>query len=400
MHITHQPRPSHTGLQGLLLSTLLLLSHAHPLMAETAKPAPVSESQLNQVSLPAEAIKKLGIMTMPVTANRQSTALSYPAQASLAPEALAAYSTPMSGYVISATSTPLNVGSQVKAGQVLFTIHPVVTPEARLNLITSLADAEGQLQTAEKQLSANTLTLNRAKQLLQQHVGSQKAVDEAQANVAIADTNMRTARQKRALLKQAVEQGSAGAYHIKAASNGVISQMYFSTGQLMVAGARLVDIVQQDRLWVTAYVPHAQVGQLNLDAQAWLAGAAGVSADYALKPVASPPEGDALTGTRKLVYALQAKGDIAPMQRLTIQIPQRVAAQPRASVPCAATVVDIYGNTWLYLPLDETHFARQQVFITRSSEQACVLSDQRLLGKSVVTQGAQELFAVETGYTH
>jgi len=406
MHVTRQPLPAYNVTRLLLLSALLTLGQTSQLLAadnlDKTKPShtPVSESQLNQVSLSSEAVKKLGIMTTPVVVARQSTALRYPAQANLAPEALAAYSTPMSGYVMSAGSTPLSVGSKVKAGQVLFTINPVVTPEARLNLITSLADAEGQLQTAEKQLSAHTLTLGRAKQLWQQHVGSQKAVDEAQANVAIADTHLRTAKQKRELLKQAVEQGSAGTYHIKAASTGVISNLYFSAGQLMVAGARLVDVVQQERLWVTAYVPHAQVGQLNLTAQAWLAGAAGVSADYALTPVASPPESDALTGTRKLVYALQSQGDIVPLQRLTLQIPQRMQAQARSTVPCSATVVDIYGNTWLYMQQDETHFARQQAFITQSGAQTCVLSDQRLVGKAVVTQGAQELFAVETGYTH
>lgn len=394
MHITHHLFNRHQA-RALLLVTALFASG----LANTAEKS-ISENQLNQVSLPAESIKKLGLTTSRITLARQSSTLSFPAQTSLAPEALAAYSMPMSGYVVFNAGKPLQVGSQIKAGQTLFTIQPVVTPEARLSLITSMADAEGQLQAAEKQLSAHMLTLNRAKQLWLQRVGSQRAVDDAQANVAIAETNARTAMQKRDLLKQAVEQGSAGNYTIKAANDGVISNLYFSPGQLMVAGAKLVDIAQQGRLWVTAYVPHAQVGQLNLGAEAWLSGVPGISADYALKPVAAPQEGDALTGTRKLVYTLQAKGDIVPLQRLTIQIPQRAGEQARASVPCAATVVDIYGNTWLYSQLDDTHFSRQQVFIARANAQACVLSDQRLVGKQVVTQGAQELFAVETGYTH
>jgi membrane fusion protein, heavy metal efflux system len=388
--------------QPLLVSALLSLIYPGQLMAadnsnKSTPPAPVSESQLNQVTLSNEAIKKLGLTTTLVMVARQTPALNFPAQAILAPEALAAYSTPMSGYVVPSPSTPLHIGSQIKAGQILFTIHPVVTPEARLTLITSLADAEGQLQAAEKQLSAHTLTLGRAKQLWLQHVGSQRAVDDAQANVAIADTNVRTAKQKRELLKQAVEQGSAGSYPIKAAITGVVSNLYFSAGQLLVAGAKLVDIVQQDRLWVTAYVPHAQVAQLNLKADAVLAES---NARAVLKPISSPQGSDALTGTRKLLYAMSSPGEVVPMQRLTVQIPQRGQAQTRASVPCSATLVDIYGNTWVYVQQDETHFARQLVFVTQSGKQGCLLSDQRLAGKAVVTQGTQELFAVETGYTH
>jgi len=393
----------HKPLPLLILTAFLDAGAVSPVMAaDTGKPqqTTIAESQLNQVTLSAEAIKKLGLTTTQATVSRQTGTRNYPAQASLAPEAMAAYSTPMNGYVTFTPGKHLQVGSQVKVGQILLTINPVVTPETRLGLITSLADAEGQLQAADKQLSAHLLTLGRTRQLWQQHVGSQRAVDDAQANVAMAETSLRTATQKRDLLKQAVEQGSAGTYHIKAANDGIISNIYFSAGQLLVAGAKLVDIVQPGRLLVTAYVPYAQAGQLNLNAEAWLAGSAGVSADYALKPVVSPQEADPLTGTRKLLYTLQSQGDIVPMQRLTVQIPQRGQAQTRLSVPCSSTIVDMNGNTWLYVQQDETHFARQLVFVTQSGKQGCLLADQRLVGKAVVTQGAQELFAVETGYTH
>jgi membrane fusion protein, heavy metal efflux system len=397
------------------LSLLLLWSRAFlaittPLMAaenKTTAPATppvaqtttIAEAQLNQVTLPFETIKKLGITTGKVTAANYQPYKSYPADASVAPSALATYSTPVSGTVQLASG--LQIGSKVKAGQRLFTIVPIVSPETRLNLMTSLADATGLQQTAEKQLFANTLTLNRATQLQAERVGSQKAVDEAQANVALAQANLYAIQQKRHLLQQAVEQGATGTYHLTAAGPGILSNIYFTPGQLLFAGTRLADVVNQETLWVTVSVPHAHINTLNLGTDAWLAHQPGDTLmSYSLKPVSTMPEGDMLTGTRKLVYALQAKGDIVPMQRLTVQLPLRHTARPRISVPCSATIVDIYGNTWVYLQQEVTQFARQPVFITQSSPQGCVLSDQRLAGKAVVTHGAQELFAIETGYTH
>jgi membrane fusion protein, heavy metal efflux system len=374
---------------------------AMPAVAQTTT---ISEAQLNQVSLPFETIRKLGISSSKVTAASVQPYQSYPAEVSVPPAALAAYSTPVSGTVQPAPG--LHIGSKVQAGQRLFTITPIVTPETRLNLMTSLADVSGQQQAAEKQLAAHTLTLNRTSQLQAERVGSQKAVDEAQANVVLAQANLHAIQQKRHLLQQAVEQGATGTYYVTAAGPGLLSNLYFSPGQLLVAGARLADVVDQQTLWVTVSLPHAHLSRLNLAADAWLDQQPGDSlaayslAAYSLKPVASMPEGDLLSGTRKLVYAVQAQGNIVPMQRLTVQLPLRHNARPRLSLPCSATIVDIYGNTWVYVQQQATQFTRQPVFISLSTAQGCVLSDQRLAGKTVVTQGAQELFAIETGYTH
>jgi membrane fusion protein, heavy metal efflux system len=370
-----------------------------PAMPAVARTTTISETQLNQVNLPFETISKLGISSSKVTAASVQPYQSYPAEVSVPPAALAAYSTPVSGTVQPAPG--LHIGSKVQAGQRLFTITPIVSPETRLNLMTSLADASGQQQAAEKQLAAHTLTLNRSSQLQAERVGSQKAVDEAQANVALAQASLHAIQQKRHLLQQAVEQGATGTYYVTAAGPGLLSNLYFTPGQLLVAGARLADVVDQQTLWVTVSLPHAHLSRLNLAADAWLDQQPGDSlAAYSLKPVASMPEGDMLSGTRKLVYAVQAQGNIVPMQRLTVQLPLRHTARPRLSLPCSATIVDIYGNTWVYVQQQATQFTRQPVFISLSTAQGCVLSDQRLAGKTVVTQGAQELFAIETGYTH
>lgn len=394
----------------LLWWSPLLLAINHPgIAAENNSKAPatpaavqtttIAEAQLNQVSLPFETVKKLGISSSKVTAASVQPYQSYPAEVSVPPAALAAYSTPVSGTVQPAPG--LHIGSKVQAGQRLFTITPIVSPETRLNLMTSLADASGQQQAAEKQLAAHTLTLNRSSQLQAERVGSQKAVDEAQANVALAQANLHAIQQKRHLLQQAVEQGATGSYYVTAAGPGLLGNLYFTPGQLLVAGARLADVVDQQTLWVTVSLPHAHLSRIDLTANAWLDQQPGDSqAAYSLKPVSSMPEGDMLSGTRKLVYAVQAKGDLAPMQRLTVQLPLRHTPRPRLSLPCAATIVDIYGNTWVYLQQQATRFTRQQVFISLSTAQGCVLADQRLAGKAVVTQGAQELFAIETGYTH
>lgn len=356
-----------------------------------------NENQFNQVALSNIAIKKLGLETKVIRLAKTLASKVFPAQIGYAPQAITHYITPFSGYV--ELNGKLHLGDKVRAGQTLFKIKPVVSPETRLSLLTNLSDTEGQLKSAQEQVEANRLVFNRAKQLFLQHVGSQKSVDDAQANFAIAETNLNTIQQKQALLKQAVADGASGIYEIKAAREGVISQLNLTSGQLLGAGSQLMDIISTNQLLVTVFVPQAQIKNLQLN-DAWIADRDISDKDIPLKKIPLPLEADLQTGMRKVIYATSNMAELAAMQKISVNILEREATQIALRLPCSAIVVDMYGGEWIYLKEDETHFRRERVFVSDNTSNTCVVNKPPLQGRVVVSQGAQELFALETGYTH
>ena len=151
-------------LVGLIAAMRFLSAAETPKTAPTASHSTISEEQLNQLTLSKEAVTKLNITTAIVDTHDGVAYAQYPAQINLPPSGLVGY------------SKPLKVGDQVKAGQILLALRPIISPEATLGFVTGLSDAEGQLTAASSQLAASKVTLNRAKQLFEQHVGSQRCI--------------------------------------------------------------------------------------------------------------------------------------------------------------------------------------------------------------------------------
>lgn len=356
-----------------------------------------NENQFNQVALSNNAIKKLGLEVKEIRSTKALSSKLFPAQIGYAPQALTNYITPFNGYVD--LNAHLHLGDQVKAGQPLLKIKPVVTPETRLSLLTNLSDTEGQLKSSQEQVEANRLVFNRAKQLFMQHVGSQKSVDDAQANLAIAETNLNTIKQKHVLLKHAVAEGVSGVYEIKAAREGVITSINFTSGQLLAGGSKLLDIVSTNQLLISVFVPQEQIKKLQLN-DAWISDNAVSDKEIHLKKVMLPLDADPQTGMRKVMYTSSDIEELAVMQKLSVNIFEREPRLMALGIPCSSIVVDMYGGEWIYLKEDETHFRRERVFVSDKTSNACVVKKSHLTGRFVVSQGAQELFALETGYTH
>lgn len=379
------------------LICLLSLLCVSTVMAGADQAKTADEKQFNQVTLTETAIKKLGIKVQAICAMNTASARSFPAQVSYAPQAHTAYTTPFNGYVY--LNPGLKLGAKMKAGQSLLKIRPVVTPDTRLSLLTSLADTEGQLQTSQEQVEAARLAFHRARQLLTQHVGSQRSLDEAQASLAIAESTLNSIKQKHRLLKQAVADGGTTMIDIKATQTGVISHVSITSGQLVVAGSPLMELIATHAFVITALVPPEQVKTLQLK-DAWISDRNLSDEDITLKQIALPAEADLQTGMRKVMYTAPKSDALAAMQKLRIHILEQGPNRLALKLPCASVVVDMYGGEWIYLKEDATHFRRERILVSGHTQQACAFSNPRLNGMTVVTQGAQELFALETGYTH
>ena len=75
-------------------------------------------------------------------------------------------------------------GSAVKTGTPVFQLTPLLTPDGRATLSASLADANGQVNTAKASFDLAEIAVKRAERVLREGAGSQRQVDEARAATA------------------------------------------------------------------------------------------------------------------------------------------------------------------------------------------------------------------------
>src|SRR5688572_24012604 len=116
--------------------------------AKTASPpAPATvtktlkEEEINVITLKQEAVDRLGLKTGKIQKRPVHRTRVYSGEIAIPPGQAVVVSAPLSGIVSSIRATAPRAGEDVQAGQPLFRLMPLLTPEARANLSTSAVDA-------------------------------------------------------------------------------------------------------------------------------------------------------------------------------------------------------------------------------------------------------------------
>jgi len=364
--------------------------------APATVPHPLKEDQLNAITLTAEAIGRLALRSEPVERKRMPRQRVYGGEVVI-PPGQAVVIRPISG------TTP-QPGLLLKKGQPVFQLLPLLTPEARTNLITAKIEADGQVRGFQTQLEAARISLERARRMFAGEAGSRRAVEEAQTQVDLAGKAVAAATARRDLLEKVsgqVEAGTAGPIAIECPEDGQLRNVWVLAGQSVPAGAALFEVSNLGRVWVRVPV---YVGDLPaLDAQATaavghLTGRAGEPTQPAT-PVSAPPSANPAAGTVDVVYELDNRTTrYSPGQRVGVTLMLKTEAES-LTLPWAAVLHDVYGGTWVYQQAGEASFVRRRVVVRHVAGDTAVLASGPAPGSKVVTDGAVELFGAETGFT-
>lgn len=363
----------------------------------------VPESSLNTVHLNDDSSRKLDIQIATIKRQTVHTHNLYGGDIVIPTGGLVSVSAPISGKIISNGIAKFSAGMPVKSGQLLYRIQPILTADARANLVNALADAESAVNVAKSQVEATTIALDRAKKLLQDLVGSQRNVDEANAAHEIALRNLEAANVKRNALHQVVNVGTVESIDIKAPQAGIISNIFAVNDQLVSAGNPILEISTLNTMWVRVPIPTSDLIRIDQQAPASIQvdSANHDSPSITAKPVSAPPTADPLTSSTHLYYALtDHRSSWRPMQRVTAAIPTLGKSTNALTLPWSAVVFDIYGGSWVYVQKSNHTFERKRVFIDHVDGQQAFLSEGPVEGSKVVINGALELFGVETGFSH
>lgn len=422
-------RPLRTHLQWfaamLLVSCATLVgcqpssSSAPPAHASPAKVAqPVTEAKLNTLELLPEAVKRLAIETAPVETRPMRRTRPYGAELVLPTAGSVIISAPLSGTIQLPGDKPMpQIGSKVSAEEPVLHLVPilspdrsVLTPSERVRLVESkntLAqariDADGLVEQAKVQVDAANIALDRAKRLLKEQAGTARAVDDAYAQLQLAQKTLENAENRKRLLSTINLDEDAGTFEPLAVTSplsGIVRSTLVGVGQAVVSGAPLFEVMNDELLWVKVPVYVGDLAEIDIESPARLVALNGRwdGPGIVVRPAELPPTAVTAASAIDLYFDLTNESHAYRVgQRLTAQLALKGNAEHRV-LPWSAVYHDIYGNQWVYEQLKEGTYVRRRVEVLWIDGKLAVIGDGPKNDTLVVTAGVAELAGTEFGF--
>ncbi len=346
---------------------------------------PAKEAELATIVLAPAAETRLGIRVAAVEVRKVERTRMRGGVASALPGARVTVAAPLAG-TLSAEAPP-RAGERVARGRAVFSLAPILTPDARASLAASRARAEGEARRAAAELEAARVALARAEQLLKDKAGPQKAEDEGKARVEGAQAALRAAEAEREVLA-AAEGGTALALPLAAPFDGVLLGVHAAPGQAVPAGAPLFEAADTARLWVRVPIFAGDAGAIDRSKDALVNG-------RPARPTDGPPSADPAGATVDFYYEVDNReGGLRPGENVAVTLALASGAESKV-VPHGAVVHDAHGGAWVYERTKPLTYVRRRVQVAHVTEGLAVLADGPPAGREVVSVAALELFGTE-----
>jgi cobalt-zinc-cadmium efflux system membrane fusion protein len=364
----------------------------------------VTEDEMGQIVLSAEAETRLGLVTAPVERKPVRQLRVYGGEVIVPIGRTILVAAPLAGILRAPAAGAPAAGRKVTKGEHLFYLVPILSPDGKTTFAAAREDAEGQRNNAQTQLEMSKLALARAERLYKADAGSKRAVEETSAQHDTALRLLDATEARLGILTKALEDamtGRAAPIPIEAPETGILRNVAALPDQHLPIGAAIFEVVDLAEVWirVPVYVGDrpgidesgtAQVGNLNVRAgdRTWPA-----------VPTEAPPSADPLAATVDLYFQLDnSEPKLTPGQRVGVTVPLK-GSQDCLTVPWGAVIYDVQGGTWVYQQIGPRTYKRQRVLMRFVTDNTAALASGPPTGVSVVIQGAQELFGTETGFS-
>ena len=410
------------------------MTHPASTGAEKAIATEKTAETPSEVVLPTEALSAIGIEIAGVTQRPAVARLSVTGSVE-ANQQQTQQVTPLVGGRIERVNVAL--GDRVRSGTVLATIASPQIAEMRGNLRaaeTKLSLAERNLArvqrsenrvavlSAKAKLDEAEATLRRTRRLIELGVGAgkdlvaaeaayktAKAEYEFQNNIALnrevqqAQADVETARTEVAQIRQSLHAlgatvnvggGNSSFIAVRAPVSGTVTERLVNAGAGIEAGKPLFTIANLSSVWVIANVPEAQVGLLKLGTPAEIRSAALGSGALAGRVNYIDPKLNEETRTARVRIEVPNSGErlkVGMFVEVGFQAGTGAATGEELMVPSEA-VQRIGDRTVVFIPKNEPgHFEVRDVQIGGEVEGYSRVIDGLKLGDRVVTKGSFQL---------
>ena len=191
----------------------------------------------------------------------------------------------------------------MQQGQPLFRLVPLQPSER-----DAVIDAQQAAETTAARREAAARKVQRAEQLVKDGAGSRRALEDAQAELAVAEAELKGARER---ATSATRGGtSESGVTIAAPETGIVLAIHVREGQTLAANAPMVDLVRLATVWVRVPIYAGESAQIDTSAPAEIAplGAPADASGVLARPIPAPPAADPSTAGIDLYYALTNAG--------------------------------------------------------------------------------------------
>jgi membrane fusion protein (multidrug efflux system) len=253
-------------------------------------------------------------------------------------------------------------GQAVEKGQPLFQLDPRA--------------ADVAADKARHALEYARTTLERQRKLMDVEGTSRRQLLEAEQAFAAAQADLNAAETQQALLR------------VVAPMAGTVARVAVKAGDGVDLTTTLAEIVNLDRLVVSAGVPSAQLGPLRVGqpAEVEVEGTASLEGSVA----SIRPEVDERTGTALVRVSVPARSGLRPGQLVTVRIVSE-ERKDRLTVPVESVVKDAEGQTVVALVKDGRAVQTPVKAGLRDAGRVEVEGEGLAEGLTVVTEGAYAL---------
>ena len=244
------------------------------------------------------------------------------------------------------------VGSHVEKGQIVLTLVPLAPAErdVRIEAERAVAEAVGRQEMAAKRAE-------RARQLARDGSGSQRAAEEAQADLAVADAALKAARDRLALAARGVNAIGRDPAR-RAHTPPCCARCTRRRGRPSAPARRCSTWWPSRRSGCESRCTPATSTPIDRRAPAEVVplGAPSSVRGVAAAPVAAPPTADATTAGVDLFYSIANRDrTLHPGQRVTVRLPLRtreeslVVPRIRRAVRRLRRDVGLRGARWRHV---------------------------------------------------
>jgi RND family efflux transporter MFP subunit len=375
------------------------------------------EQKLNTIVLTEAAERRLGLTTARAERKPISRHRTFGGELTLPVGASIIVSAPVAGTLLApagASETPV-VGAKVVHRQPVFKLLPllatersVLSPgerirfaEAKNAISTARVDAQGQVRQAEVQVEAARIALERAQRLLREQAGTARAVDDAQAQLSLAQKGLDAAMSRKKLVDEIDLEDDPAKLRplaIESPRDGLLRSLQAAAGEVVASGAPLFEVIDVTKLWVRVPIYIGETTDLDAAAPVKVTLEQQLEAAPVMaQPIAAPPTATATASSVDWYYAVDnPTGQLRPAQRVDVAIKLRQPADALV-VPWSAVIHDIQGGTWVYQQTEPRTYVRRRVLLRYVEGGQAVLERGLTVDASVVTTGAMELFGAEFG---
>ncbi len=351
-----------------------------------------------QVTLDAETQEHIGLQTVTVAeTTRQPEAKAY-GELQEDPSRGFVLRAPFAGVLEASEKVAWPaIGQTVEGGAAVAAIRPRLSPVERIDLTSRLLTARAEVEETDSSLvSARAAYEARKKLNSENKIVSDRALDEAEANVKGLEARRTSAVETGQLIEAALapKGGATAALPMHVAASGEVVAVLAQPGESVEPGQEIARLARYDRMIARVELPAGQ----PFDAAAKTARI--VALGYEAHPLSGErislaAGSDARTRGAVMLFAVDPKEiPVRPGAAVTAAVPLTGEPIRGIEVPRSA-VLRVGGHAWVYVRTGETTFVRRELPPDESTDSGWFVTKVLAPGDRIVTVAAQTVLSEE-----